>query len=260
MMAIDLKNYKAEKNQIEFEGWLIETCSGRILASTSDDREKFESQLSLPSLPEMIFSENVLKISRIGFNFQLLYNALDALSLVDSKNEIIKVATSKTWVEARHDSEHITNIIQPFDWTFSTEYIGTIIGKHQIEATEQKIDIEKLKRKDKILFYSNVILYEDELHDFGTSSVSVKIRVMPDYFLILLRFFLRVDDVIYRINDTRFYFQIGTNYILREYKKHEGYCEKISIPLDLAHDPDSLSKYLPLIKEESHLIYFDNSN
>lgn len=49
------------------------------------------------------------------------------------------------------------------------------------------------------------MLYEDELGDNGCSMLGVKVRVMPSGFLILQRFFLRVDNVVFRIFDTRMY-------------------------------------------------------
>lgn len=63
--------------------------------------------------------------------------------------------------------------IKPFDWTFTTDYMGTMSGI-EVEDTEERIDVEKLKRKDKILFYVDLTLFEDELHDNGIASLSVK--------------------------------------------------------------------------------------
>ena len=40
--------------------------------------------------------------------------------------------------------------------------------------TEEKIDIEKLKVREKIMFYEDMLLFEDELADNGTSMLSVK--------------------------------------------------------------------------------------
>ena len=48
-----------------------------------------------------------------------------------------------------------------------------VCGK--IEASDERIDTERLKVRDKISFYSDVILFEDELHDSGCSMLSVKI-------------------------------------------------------------------------------------
>ena len=55
-----------------------------------------------------------------------------------------------------------------------------------IEETDERIDLEKLKVKEKILFYDDVCLYEDELGDNGTSMLTVKIRCMPTSFFLLM--------------------------------------------------------------------------
>lgn len=70
--------------------------------------------------------------------------------------------------------EYLGEKVEPFDWTFTTNYMGTITGLNVLD-TDEKIDLEKLKRKDKILFYHDLTLFEDELHDNGIASLSVKI-------------------------------------------------------------------------------------
>jgi type 2A phosphatase activator TIP41 len=50
---------------------------------------------------------------------------------------------------------------------------------------------------------------------------------MPGYFFILLRFWLRVDDVMFRIFDTRFFHSFGSNEIIREWSVREGKWETI---------------------------------
>ena len=55
---------------------------------------------------------------------------------------------------------------------------STVYSSHvhfQIEASDEKIDIEKLKVREKIHFYDDILLFEDELSDNGTSILSVKI-------------------------------------------------------------------------------------
>jgi type 2A phosphatase activator TIP41 len=64
--------------------------------------------------------------------------------------------------------------------------------------------MELLSKTDAILYYSHVILYEDELADSGATVLSVRTRVMKDCYLVLLRFFLRVDSVLFRVVDTRY--------------------------------------------------------
>lgn len=58
------------------------------------------SELELPSLPEMVFGENVLQINHAaGFGIQ--FNALDALKLVDNKHDLMKVAVAEEWQSKR---------------------------------------------------------------------------------------------------------------------------------------------------------------
>ena len=83
------------------------------------------------------------------------------------------------------DPELLQEKIKPFDWTFSTDYRGTITGDPKIESTEERINIEKLKEKEKILFYHELMLYEDELHDNGIASCTVKIVSTLLYLLII---------------------------------------------------------------------------
>jgi type 2A phosphatase activator TIP41 len=80
----------------------------------------------------------------------------------------------------------------------------------------EELNMELLKRPDPILFYESLSLYEDELGDNGCSELSVRIRVMPEFFLILLRFFLRVDNVLFRIYDTRIFHEWKHNYVIKE--------------------------------------------
>jgi len=54
----------------------------------------------------------------------------------------------------------------------------------KVEASDERIDTDRLKVRDKISFYSDVVLFEDELHDSGCSVLSVKIvRSMPLVYL-----------------------------------------------------------------------------
>lgn len=74
------------------------------------------------------------------------------------------------------NKELLEEKIKPFDWTFTTNYMGTMSG-FELVSTEERIDMEKLKKKDKILFYTDLTLFEDELHDNGIASLSVKIVI-----------------------------------------------------------------------------------
>lgn len=66
-----------------------------------------------------------------------------------------------------------------------------------------------------------VDLWEDELDDNGETKSEFRFRTMKDCFFGLIRFYLRLDDVIIRIYDTRIYHDYSTNYILREFSIKE---------------------------------------
>lgn len=67
---------------------------------------------------------------------------------------------------------HVVFII----WYVTITYIKiTSISALKVEETTERIDLEKLKKREKIMFYEDMTLFEDELADNGTSILSVKI-------------------------------------------------------------------------------------
>lgn len=44
-----------------------------------------------------------------------------------------------------------------------------------MKPTAERIDMEKLRAREQIKFFEDVLLFEDELHDHGVSMISVKI-------------------------------------------------------------------------------------
>lgn len=118
--------------------------------------------------------------------------------------------------------EGIKEVVKPFDWSYSTDYKGTLLPDALgFEPTDQPIPLDLLRRPDPILFFDEIILYEDELADNGISMLSCKIRVMPARLLLLCRFFLRLDDVIFRLRETRIYVEFETREVIREYVARE---------------------------------------
>ncbi len=118
--------------------------------------------------------------------------------------------------------------------------------------------MELLKRPDPILFFDEVMLYEDELADNGIAMLSCKIRVMPARLLLLSRFFLRLDDVLFRIRDTRLYVEFATGDIIREYTAREGQFESVrqklaatreDVPAQM-RDPNRLVNLLPVVETQ----------
>ncbi len=122
--------------------------------------------------------------------------------------------------EKKH--EGITEVVKPFDWSYSSDYKGTMrTSSPGFEPSTKPIPLELLKRPDPILFFDEVMLYEDEMADNGITLFSCKIRVMPQRLLLLCRFFMRLDGVLLRIRDTRIYVEFGTGEVIREYAAKE---------------------------------------
>lgn len=110
--------------------------------------------------------------------------------------------------------------MKPFDWSYTTDYKGTVSGKQFVPGKEQ-IPIELLKRPDPIRFFEEVVLYESELDDNGVSMYSCKVRVMPERMLLLCRLFMRLDNVLFRVRDTRVYVDFKKQQVIREYVARE---------------------------------------
>ena len=101
------------------------------------------------------------------------------------------------------------------------------------------------------------MLYEDELADNGIAMLSCKIRVMPARLLLLSRFFMRLDDVLFRIRDTRVYVEFATGEVIREYTAREESYEAVRKALAgtkedvlaIMRDPARLSERVPIIEK-----------
>jgi type 2A phosphatase activator TIP41 len=90
-----------------------------------------------------------------------------------------------------------------------------------LTETNGELPWDKLRREDPILFFDVVDLYEDELGDNGISLFNVRIRVMPERLFVLARLFLRLDDVVCRVRDTRLGVEFETGIVMREYSSME---------------------------------------
>lgn len=128
-----------------------------------------------------------------------------------------------------HDD--IKQVIKPFDWSYTTNYKGSVENGEGFDfvPSTTPIPLQLLKRPDPIMFYEDVILYESELDDNGISMLSCKVRVMPDRLLLLCRLFMRLDNVLIRIRDTRVYIEFKTGQVIREYTAREEKFETVKL-------------------------------
>ncbi|KAJ1402878.1 TIP41-like protein [Sesbania bispinosa] len=269
----DLKAAGAElfadggRKGVRIHGWLIESRRNSILNSSTI--EEWEQKLQTSHLPEMVFGENALILKHLSSGTKIHFNAFDALR--GWKQEALPPVEVPAAAKWKFRSKPSQQVILDYDYTFTTPYCGSdtieidkdLDGREISEETgnihwedcKEQIDLVALASKEPILFYDEVVLYEDELADNGVSLLTVKVRVMPSSWFLLLRFWLRVDGVLIRLRDTRMHCVFGgsTNpVILREICWRESTFQALSAkgyPFDSAayNDPSIISQRLPVV-------------
>lgn len=246
---------------ISIQEWRIFSAERPIANSIREEELRLQLGIKLPS---MLFDESVVQITHSGTRFKLLFTAIDALKMVGEADPNIKVRAAEKWMSKgnRNDVE-ITTIEHASDWTFSTEYAGTLTKPDldlsrtsdmgAIDYSDRQlsaIDYNALRDTTlPILFSSEVVLFEDELDDNGIASLRVRLRVMPTFFFVLARFFLRVDGVIIRIYDTRYFHRFGIDFVVREINHRQS---NLTTSLKHIHpsvlrDPDMAAPHVPIV-------------
>ncbi|KAF5727276.1 TIP41-like protein [Tripterygium wilfordii] len=269
----DLKVAGAEllddgRHGIRIRGWEIESRKLSILKSSPV--EQWEQKLGTSHLPEMVFGDSCLELKHMNSSIKIHFNAFDALA--GWKQEALPPVEVPAAAQWKFRSKPFQQVILDYDYTFTTPYHGSETieveakKKESGELLEQscnlcwedckeQIDVVSLASKEPILFCDEVVLYEDELADNGVSLLTVKVRVMPSSWFLLLRFWLRVDGVLMRLRDTRMHCIFGESespIILRESCWRETTFQALSAkgyPVDSASysDPSTIIQRLAVI-------------
>ncbi|KAL6910555.1 TIP41-like family domain-containing protein [Trichoderma evansii] len=234
----------------------------KLPISKSAAIDALEKKLGIP-VPEMIFGDNLVSITHVPSNWTLEFNTTDALDAVDKTDKnMLRVAYARDWESTREGTtQSIKEVVKPYDWSYSTTYCGTVQGNPELSflPTEKQIPIELLKRRDPMLFFDEVVLYESELDDNGISLYSAKLRVHEKRMLLLVRLFMRLDNVLVRLRDTRVYVDFETDEVLREYTEKESKFEDVKnalrrtgrLPDDVTialRDPTALDPLLQVVE------------
>lgn len=222
--------------------------SRKLPISKSGPIDDMSKRLDIP-IPEMIFGDNLVAIRHGPSGWGIEFSAEAALDQVDKTGaNMLQVAYAGAWSSSREKSSahDIREVVKPYDWSYSTTYRGTETadpsssapcGGKQLEPSKEKqIPLELLKRRDPILFFDEVVLFESELDDNGISVFSVKVRVMEQRMLLLARLYMRLDNVVVRVRDTRVYVDFEKEEVVREYTaKEDGFAnvKRVSRLMDL---------------------------
>lgn len=260
------------RHGLRIHGWEIESRKRSILKSST--LELWEKKLETYHMPEMVFGDSCLALKHVKSGFTIHFNAFDAL--VGWKKEALPPVEVPAAAQWKFRSKPSQQIILDYDYTFTTPYCGSETVKFDADKLEggeiskdtcnlhwedcnEKIDVVALASKEPILFYDEVVLYEDELADSGVSLLTVKVRVMPSCWFLLLRFWLRVDGALMRLRDTRMHCAFNDNAsptILREICWREATFQALSAkgyPSEDAayNDPSIISQRLPVIMHKT---------
>ncbi|BFG41969.1 hypothetical protein CerSpe_282430 [Prunus speciosa] len=260
------------RHGLRIHGWEIESRKRSILKSST--LELWEKKLETYHMPEMVFGDSCLALKHFKSGFTIHFNAFDAL--VGWKKEALPPVEVPAAAQWKFRSKPSQQIILDYDYTFTTPYCGSETVKFDADKLEggeiskdtcnlhwedcnEKIDVVALASKEPILFYDEVVLYEDELADSGVSLLTVKVRVMPSCWFLLLRFWLRVDGALMRLRDTRMHCAFNDNAsptILRESCWREATFQALSAkgyPSEDAayNDPSIISQRLPVIMHKT---------
>lgn len=215
-------------------------------------------------IPEMIFGDNFVAIQHAS-GWGIKFDAFGALDSVDKTGEKrLKVAYSKEWHQSREEGHDFKAMeeVKPFDWSYTPQdYKGELSPNGpRMQHCNSDIPLDLLKRPDPILFFDDVILYEDELADNGIAISSAKIRVMPQRLLLLSRFFMRLDDVLIRVRDTRVYIEFETRLVRREYVEKEAEYGSVKEQMSVRRhgedanaalrDVNLMAEVLPILRRE----------
>eukprot|EP01026_Neomeris_dumetosa_P039939 TRINITY_DN3295_c1_g2_i2.p1 TRINITY_DN3295_c1_g2~~TRINITY_DN3295_c1_g2_i2.p1 ORF type:complete len:281 (-),score=31.06 TRINITY_DN3295_c1_g2_i2:162-1004(-) len=191
---------------IQLNNWEIKSClkpiSGEVLV------EELKSQLQAMSLPEQLFGNNFLTFTNISSQLQFNFETRGALKCWKDDNLCpLKVKLAEQWQQSRkQEIEQHKAVTLNYDWTFTSSYSGDVSDSVCVLAdSDLQIDWELLKSQEPILFFKDIPLYCSELDDNGICHMSVKTRVMPSCWFVLLRFWLRVDNQIVRLRENRFF-------------------------------------------------------
>jgi hypothetical protein len=221
--------------------WRIRVTRGAIAGEEERSLLQRTCLCDLHSLPSMLFTQNNISIERYcgndaaeGFQPILRFNAVDALREVQPAPAAPpQVHEASAWQRQVSSVARVPLTVAK-DWTFTTTYAGTLadhlqIGSWRPVPVSKALPLTELQSREiPPEFYTELILFEDELDDQGISSYSVRIRVMRQAFWYLLaRFWLRIDRKLVRIYDTRYFHRFGSSVLVRQVQRREASMETV---------------------------------
>jgi len=200
-------------NELEHKGWLFKAVQ-RPAMSSAQDKTQLSHELGLGGtpLPSTVLAFNSIQAINQDTGVSLTFDCQGAMQAWASE---IQRNKTMSWLSPN-----------PFKGTLATDKVkfrAMLNAAKRIEATEfarpvptrMRIPMDLLTKKDHIHFYDAVSLAADDSSSAGQSEVSVKIRVMADFFLILLRCFIVTSEGVL-MRDLRWFHRFGDKFMIQD--------------------------------------------
>ena len=202
----------------EHRGFTFSSSEGPI-AGAAELRALSEALgLGAIPLPEMVFARNCVSVAHAASGARLRFSAEGA---------------ARAWHARQLRALGPAVDATRFDWSYATDYDGDTEGPGggaahggasggcdaagaaeprggpsalpaaRAAATPLRLPLARLQQRGAILFFAAAPLLGSDLSDRGFAECTVKLRVMEDCFLVLLRCFVRLDRASVWLRDVR---------------------------------------------------------
>jgi hypothetical protein len=225
--------------------WDIGTSQGPIANQTllEEMSHTLEAQSQCASsssprklaLPEMIFpaAHIVLKLSDSKRTRTISWDAIGALTEWSQAHQhipldaeyshrgvsVLKTSDANLWKTKKDETQQTVNSTEfHYDWTYSTPFCGNVVGLEAWKPlTLSGMPMHLLTDQTvPILYFDQIFIMEDDLHDNGLMQYSAKLRVMPTCVYVLSKLFVRIDHVLLRVRECRFLVDFGAQKLYRD--------------------------------------------
>jgi type 2A phosphatase activator TIP41 len=159
--------FEKHTNGISIGEWKLTVKKSSI--SNNEEIEIFEKHSNL-RCPEMTFLENTLSVENMASGFSIHFCGREALQAVRATPSEVKVQDSAKWTGfsvvysfivdltgflAGRTCDNMVALEEKFDWTYTSEYKGTISPSIEQETSQSEFPMSLITRQDMpILWYA----------------------------------------------------------------------------------------------------------